>query len=160
MASHCLCCLKKQQEREGAGAQTLGIFKPRTIKKLVITPDSADWTEDQRDKLRQNLLFEKKLDTELEKVPFKFQYEFQCDEDSCRGHKIVCTDWEMGQSWRKWRDKYGADWEGKFREKYEDEMIDRRDTHFYVGTMQGHPKVWIIVGLFYPPFPETTPLFG
>ena len=30
-------------------------------------------------------------------------------------------------------------------------MKERYDTHFYVGTVHGHPNSWIIVGLFYPP---------
>ena len=30
-------------------------------------------------------------------------------------------------------------------------MIEKFDTHFYVGTVHQHPKSWIIVGLFYPP---------
>ncbi len=38
-----------------------------------------------------------------------------------------------------------------FRQKHEDEMRDKFDTHFYAGTVHGHPKEWIIVGLFYPP---------
>lgn len=37
-----------------------------------------------------------------------------------------------------------------FRQKYETEMKDRFDTHFYVGTIHRYPKEWIIVGLFYP----------
>lgn len=34
--------------------------------------------------------------------------------------------------------------------KAETEMRDRFDTHFYVGTINQHPKEWIVVGLFYP----------
>jgi len=30
-------------------------------------------------------------------------------------------------------------------------MINKNDTHFIVGTVHGHPKEWIIIGLFYPP---------
>ena len=41
----------------------------------------------------------------------------------------------------------------KFRQKYETEMIQKNDTHFYVGTVAKHPHTWIIVGLFYPPRP-------
>ena len=37
-------------------------------------------------------------------------------------------------------------------------MIEKFDTHFYVGTVHRNPKSWIIVGLFYPPKPATTPL--
>ncbi len=29
-------------------------------------------------------------------------------------------------------------------------MIEKNDTHFYVGTLHHHPNIWIIVGLFYP----------
>ena len=63
----------------------------------------------------------------------------------------MCTDWEMGQSYRKWKAQYGDGWEEKFRQRYESEMIEKYDTRFYVGTVHGHPHVWIIVGLFYPP---------
>ena len=66
---------------------------------------------------------------------------------------MSCTDWEMGQSYREWRDKYEEEWETAFRQTYEDKMM-QRDTHFYVGTVHRHPTEWIIVGLFYPPYPR------
>jgi hypothetical protein len=56
----------------------------------------------------------------------------------------------MVQSYRNFRKGYGDDWQNKFRQKYEHEMIKLYDTHFYVGTLHGHPSTWIIVGLFYP----------
>jgi len=73
---------------------------------------------------------------------------------------MMCTDWEMGQSWRSWRRAYGSQWEAKFRERYERDMIDRNDTSFFVGTVHQHPHRWIIVGLFYPPKPADLPLFA
>jgi hypothetical protein len=98
---------------------------------------------------------------ELEKVPFKFKYQFTCDDPKCQTHTLSCTDWEMGASWRSWRDKYGPDlWEDKFREKYERELVHDRDLHFFVGTIHQHPKEWIIVGLFYPPKTSQVGLFG
>lgn len=97
-------------------------------------------------------MFEEGPIEELEKVPLKFKYQFTCHDATCTGHSLSCTDWEMGQSWRSWRDKYGPDgWEEKFRQKYDLEMIEKNDTHFYVGTVHQHPAEWIIVGLFYPP---------
>lgn len=149
LKAHCLCCL--QEERDAHKSPTLGIFKPRTITKLVITPESVGWTAAQLAVLRQGHLFVKSPTTELEKIPFSFRYEFQCDHDECKGHKLICTDWEMGQSWRQWKAKYGNGWEAKFRERYETDMILKNDTYFYVGTIHQHPHVWIIVGLFYPP---------
>lgn len=154
LKAHCLCCLKKEQVAHGH--PTLGVFKPKSIKRLVIKTAAKDWTESQKSILRQGHLFQAGPKEELEKVPFDFQYEFECDHDGCVGHKIICTDWEMGQSWRKWSREYGTQWEAAFRETYERQMIEEKDTHFFVGTMHGHPNVWIIVGLFYPPNPPQT----
>ena len=101
--------------------------------------------------LRQQHFFAHAPEQELEKIPFKFYYEFDCPESRCTTHRLMCTDWEMGQSFRSWRASYGEKWEEKFRETYEKEMIHKNDTHFYVGTVAAHPNRWIIIGLFYPP---------
>lgn len=159
LQSHCLCCLKKARDEKGH--PTLGIFRPKKIERLIITETEAEWTPAQQDILRQGHLFEPRPEQELEKVPFNFQYRFYCDEPSCtNGHTLICTDWEIGESWRKWKDRYGAGWESKFRQRYETEMIEKYDTHFFVGTMHKYPDVWIIVGLFYPPRPATPSMFG
>lgn len=150
LRSHCMCCLQRTLETDGK--PTLGVFRPKSIKRLVISPAATTWSQSQLEILRQGLLFEEAPTEELEKVPFTFYYEFSCDEADCPGHRLSCTDWEMGQSWRSWRDKYGEEgWEEKFRQTYESDMINRFDTHFYVGTVHRHPRSWIIVGLFYPP---------
>jgi hypothetical protein len=39
-------------------------------------------------------------------------------------------------------------------------MIERYDTHFFVGKLKAHPGEWNIVGLFYPPRAATLDLFG
>lgn len=36
-------------------------------------------------------------------------------------------------------------------QKYETEMIEKNDTHFFVGTLLQYPGTWNIIGLFYPP---------
>jgi hypothetical protein len=72
---------------------------------------------------------------------------------------MMCTDWEMGQAYRAWRREYGDQWEAKFRERFETEMIEKKETHFFVGTIHQHPGSWIIVGLFYPPLPAMGDLF-
>jgi len=155
---HCLCCIKK--ELDDNGSPTLGVFRPKEIKRLVIQADDDTWSEEQLQLLRQQNLFGSGPQVELEKVPFKFSYEFTCEHSSCNGHTLSCTDWEMGESWRRWRQQYGeAGWESRFREKYERTMIHERDTYFYVGTVHQHPKSWIIVGLFYPPHSLTEDLF-
>jgi len=71
----------------------------------------------------------------------------------------MCTDWEMAQSYRDWRRKYGDRWEAMFRQRYEREMIEKNDTHFFVGNIHQHPDNWLIVGLFYPQKPAISDLF-
>lgn len=144
-----MCELKRQRDLHGG--PTLGIFKPAEIDKLVIKPGSAEWTQAEIEIMRQGDLFESEPKETLEKIPFEFSYRYRCDDPACNGHMMKCTDWEMGQSWRKWRKDYASDWESAFRQKYEAEMCDKFDTHFYVGTINQHPKEWIVVGLFYPP---------
>jgi len=112
---------------------------------------SAEWTPQQLTNLDQTMLFHSGPTEKLEKIPHKFKYRFRCNDPHCNGHNMSCTDWEMGESYRRWRDEYDEEWESALRQKYEDEMIHKRDTHFYVGTVHKHPKEWIIVGLFYPP---------
>ena len=64
---------------------------------------------------------------------------------------MMCTDWEMAEAYRSWREKYGNSWEQAFRNRFEKEVIEKFDTHFFVGTVHQYPDSWIIVGLFYPP---------
>jgi hypothetical protein len=157
LRANSLCEL--QRKRKANNHPTLGFFRPKVIKRLRITPATATWTQGQLDMLRHGNLFDNKPQIELEKIPHYFTYVFLCDDASCKGHSLHCTDWEMGQSWRSWTRQYEEGWEAPFRQRYETEMIERNDTHFYVGTTQERPHVWIIIGLFYPPKPKDTPLF-
>ena len=140
-----------QKERDEHDHPTLGVFRPHEIKRLLIEPAAPNWTAAQLSTLSQDTLFEKAPAQTLEKIPFDFRYEFRCGDVDCRGHALICTDWEMGQAYRDWRKEYGDGWETKFRQRFETEMIQKNDTHFFVGTVHQHPGSWIIVGLFYPP---------
>ena len=149
LKSHSLCELKAQKDLNGY--PTLGFIKPKNIISLDIKPESAEWTESQLTSLRQYSMFDNMPKSELEKIPFEFSYTFRCDDPNCHTHQLSCTDWEMGASYRSWRYKYGNNWKDKFRERYDTDMRLRNDTHFFVGTIHGHPNNWIIIGLFYPP---------
>lgn len=140
-----------RRERNASGFPTLGFFKPVKIKRFVIEADNPQWTKQQLTNLDQTMLFNTNPTEKLEKIPHKFKYEFQCNDPECNGHTMSCTDWEMAESYRRWRDEYEEEWETAFRKRYEDEIINKLDTHFYVGTVHRHPTEWIIVGLFYPP---------
>jgi hypothetical protein len=148
-----------RQQRDAYGSPTLGVFRPYKITKFLIEPAAPNWTDAQLATLTQDTLFEKAPAQTLEKIPYDFSYEFRCGDVDCRGHTMLCTDWEMGQAYRSWRQEYGDEWETKFRQRFENDMIQKRDTHFFVGTVHQHPGSWIIIGLFYPPKQATADLF-
>ena len=150
------------RELENPPAPTLGIFRPAKITRLIISPAKPpNWTPQQLVILSQTFFdFAKAPKAQLEKIPLDFRYEFRCSDAACTGHRMICTDWEMAESYRRWRGEYGANWESMFRQRYERDMIEKNDTHFYVGTLHQHPKNWIIVGLFYPPREAMADLFG
>lgn len=150
LKSNSLCFL--QAKRNADKEPTLGFFKPKSITALRIGKTDSNWTAQELAQFQQYSLFSKTPITQLEKLPYTFSYEFKCNEPNCGGHVLSCTDWEMGASYRKWRDKYSNNWETQFRKTYEDEMVLGRDTHFFVGTLRTHPDAWIIIGLFYPKF--------
>lgn len=148
LESHCLCCL--EAERKASRAATLGFFKPHQIQRFIIRNDRAEWTESELGRLSQLSFGQKNPLQRLEKIPYKFIYKFRCDHETCRSHHLSVTDWELGQSYRKWRKKYGDRWKWAIRNKYEFEMMVMNDTYFYVGTVRLHPASWMIVGLWYP----------
>lgn len=144
----CMCCISKQRDMNGS--PTLGFFKPARIESLKIKETNDSWSEDELAKLRQIPLWRDAPSSELQKIPFDFKYHYFCPHDYCPGHTQGCTDWEVGESFRQWRVKYGDEWEPKFRQTFEDEMMSVNDTHFYVGTLSRYPSRWQVVGLWYP----------
>jgi len=138
---------------EASGKETrtsLGIIKPKlnTIKFKLKKPIEEIEVDIAKD-IQLNL-YGKKLQ-KVDKIENIFYYSFKCCGNDCSGHKMICTDWELLQSFRKWKNKYNDPriLEQKLKEKYEDWMKNR-DLHFILGT-HNRFGTWFIIGLFYPP---------
>lgn len=148
LASPSLCALKRLHDKMGA---SIGLFRPRRILSFEIErEENEEWTSEELAKLRREDMFLGRPTRPLEKVPFRFYYRFECDDPECTGHRLSCHDWEIVQLYRRCRTDYGRGWEARLRRRYERDMIELCDTHFYVGTVLAHPDSWIIVGMFYP----------
>lgn len=135
---------------------SLGIFKPKKVNDLVISPDNAKWPAKFLHALQQHRLFEYRQKTLVppRKVPFKFHYCFECDDPRCKGkHKMMIEDWEVGALFWKMVDKGCSHKEAsqKVRDKFLNDLCGPdKETYFYVGTILAHPKTWVVVGIFYP----------
>lgn len=142
------------QDRQAAHGTSLGVIKPREVIEFTISPSvDPDWSADDLAKLQRQDMFEEAQRWMLEKIPFEFRYRFLCDDPRCAGHHFRVWDWEVAQSYRSWRLRYPGPGklEAALVNKYQDELIHKRDLHFFVGTIAEHPRTWTIIGLFYPP---------
>lgn len=144
--------LRDRQERDNT---SLGIFRPREVVDLLVTPDDAEWKRSFLDELRQARLWETRTKSREppRKVPWRFQYRFRCDDPRCNGHKLTNEDWEVGALYWRLVDEGAAPEEAaaKVKQKFLDEICaQEKETYFYVGTLLRWPKSWVVVGSFYP----------
>lgn len=144
--------LHEQQEKDRT---SLGIFKPRKIHGLVFEPSEPDWPPKFKAALAQARLWDERKVTKEppRKVPFKFQYEFECDDPRCKkNHRMMIEDWELGALyWRNVNAGRTPDEAAKtVQKRFLDEICAAdRDTHLYVGTVLEH-GTWVVIGVFWP----------
>lgn len=142
-----MCDLNKTKQKD----VSLGIVKPEIVEDFIIEETEREWKPEWLSRMRQlNIFTERKP---LEKIPYKFSYKFKCLSPNCQGHKMMIEDWEVGELYRKMRDKYKDEKVAceKVKEKFfTDICAEDKDTYFFVGTMMETGR-WIIIGTFYPP---------
>lgn len=139
--------------------QSLGFIKPKSVGCFLIKEAERDWKPDQRAILDQgDLLREEQKFLDLEKIPYRFLYQF-LDEDDIK-HTYSILDWEILQLYRNMRnnsqkssvserEEYALE---KVREKLEGQFMGKdTDLYFMVGNQQRYPKTFVIIRLFYPP---------
>ena len=136
----------------------------------MIKDDDADWKPQLKAELAQARFWDDRgvTTTPPRKVPFKFQYRFECDDSRCnKKHQVMIEDWEVGALYWKLVDAGASPQEAanSVRQKFLEELCGpNRDTHFFVGTLLAYPKTWVVIGVFWPPMPKqntTDPtLFG
>lgn len=131
--------------------RTLGLIKPRELadfyKKKI--EDCRDWERDLINGSQRQLFGTYK--SPLDKIPYWMGYEFNCNNNSCKGHNMMCEDWELLQLFRTVKNQ-GNDDEmtfAKVKDRYFDWM-KTRDFYFIMGT-ESRWNQFLIVSLFYPP---------
>lgn len=152
---------KKSQSMEDLHDQqqldktSLGIFKPKKVHDLVITPRESEWKSGFLNKLKQQRFWENRTVSKEppRKVPFKFQYKFECADSRCNSHQMMVEDWEIDALYWNCVDEGNSPEEAcrRVKQKFFEEICGPdRDTHFYVGTVLAHPKSWVVIGTFWP----------
>lgn len=148
--------MEELADKQKEDKTSLGIFRPKEVFDLVISPTGSEWKPEFKAALMQQRLWEnRKASREpLPKLPFKFHYRFSCDDPRCnRAHRMMIEDWEVGALYWRCIHKGATKDEAAFqvRHRFFDEICSpANNTHFYVGTVLAHPKNWVIVGAYYP----------
>ena len=143
--------LEDLEKRANLDNTSLGLIKPRQITDLTI--DEKEGVDEQQSEIIREvqITLDGESRTELEDIEYNFRYHFLCSNLDCKGHNIMCEDWEMLESWRSWKRKYlnREILVEKFKGKYLHEMV-KKDLYFFVGT-HSRFNTWLIIGLYYPP---------
>ncbi len=142
--------------------KSLGIIKPKNIINYYVKQDDREWDIKKQAILDQLDLFESPQD--LEKIPYKFGYEF-IDKDGDK-HKYSISDWEICQLYRNCRDnsqkltleEKEQEALEKVKQKLEGDFLNHKDLYFIVGNFKNHRNRFMIIGIFYPPKNQTVQL--
>jgi hypothetical protein len=146
--------LEELENRYKQDRTSLGIFKPKTIHELIIKDDDREWKRSFKAKMQQSNLWETKSTREPpRKIPYKFQYEFECDDRRCKGHRRMIEDWEVGRLYWRLIDNGATEEEAvaQVKNRFLNEICSsNNDVYFYMGNQLSHPNIWLVLGVFYP----------
>lgn len=143
--------IKQLQNLYDSERVSLGVVQPFRVLDVEIQPADPEWKPDWQALFDQLRLFGPQQKP-LRKIPFKFSYVFECEDDR-RPHRAMIEDWELGALWLKEADRLGDEQMAaqSVRSKYlEDLCAPYRDTKFFMGTVFPHNS-WVVVGVFWPP---------
>ena len=145
--------------------KSLAIFKPKRIKRFIVTPTEREWDPEKvkhlKDQAMQISLFSSPEEMNYEfqivqKIPYHFKYEFEDDDNKTA--TLMVEDWEIGMLYLNCLKKHQYDEVAAIadvKKKYYDEFLTK-DLYFFLGTTKKWHNVainpFIIIGVFYPPF--------
>jgi hypothetical protein len=144
------------RERSKSDGLSLAVIKPREVRGLEITP-AAGWSDGQRGIVGQGRIelddLVERSPESLEELPYKFRYRYLCRAAGCTGHRQSILDWEIGEAYRSWRDRYGEDEVlERVRQRWYGELVSpQKDPYFLVGNAHQHPTAFMVLGVVWPP---------
>ncbi len=149
------------QERQKADHTSLGVVKPRAIKRVtsefVGASERAALVERWEDCRRQGELVlegDGTRDVEPLKAPeYWFHIEFECDDTRCTGHAPKVLDWEIDAYYFRRRFKMKESETtaaAEVRKHLSETCGPTNDVRFFMGNIKSHQQAFTIVGLWRP----------
>src|SRR5574337_581193 len=133
--------------------KSLGMFKPAKVQFSFQKAPCKD-VEKREACYAQTDIFIKQQKRAIEDIPFDFKYSFYCEGNlGCPGHELAIIDWEINQSFRKWKRTYKMEAVllDKIKQRWLDGMcLEKHDTYFFVGNMNRFRNIFMVLRVFYP----------
>ena len=136
---------------------SLALFKPTEILDFYHEEEKdRQWDEAKVFKIENQLsLFEENPFKVVDKLPYKFKYQFR--DDAGVESNLMIEDWETGMLfWNCLQQAKGNEQQAcaGVRKRYFDDFVKTKDLHFFLGTTQQYHKIspnpFVIIGAFYP----------
>ena len=135
-----------------AAGRSIAPVSVKEVIEFIAKPADANWSPEQKEQLKQSLMFSTRLD--LEKVPFDFRLRWK-DQDGTEHDSLVLA-WEMYQTWREYKKHY-ADPITTMRDKFmSDHFGDARRLSLFMGNHHRFRDTWMVCGWFHPPKEQTS----
>lgn len=135
--------LKAMQDAE----RTIGPVRVETILDFVAEKSDDDWSAEQKEKLKQQLLFDERKP--LEKIPFSFRFIWK--DAAGVEYKSLFIAWEVFQTWRNYKLKYNNPI-SVMKDKWMNDLCSqKRRLAFFMGNSAEHRQVFMVCGVFNPP---------
>ena len=127
--------------------RTLAPVAVAEVLEFTAKPSDPDWTPEQKEKLKQELLFEERKP--LEKLPYEFRFRWRdCGGES---HDSLILSWEILETYRQYRLDY-QDPIDVMRNKWLGDLCGpKRQVHFFMGNIAKWREVFCVTGVFSPP---------
>ena len=129
--------------------RTIGPVAAQRVIDLEATPTDADWSPAQKQQMNQQGLWATDDPLPLEKIPMAFYLIWEDGEGA--QHKHMFISWEICQTWRSFRDRYG-DPMPMLKEKWLGDLLGPgRDIAFFMGNSAQFRENYMVCGTYTPP---------
>ncbi|MFA5903440.1 MAG: hypothetical protein WC836_05855 [Desulfobacula sp.] len=160
-SNHMFDSVEALQNHQSQYKTSLGIVKPKRIIDIEIKKKSEDelngLIKKKQISFQQLDLFEDN-NNDLEIIPYRFFLRFDCEDETCKGHRMSILDWEITQLFRKIKNQ--DNWQTLIKDKIQKQIFSQKnETFLFLGNMANHQHIFCILGFFYPPKNRQLSLF-